>query len=113
VPNYEYECTVCKHRFELLQKFSDEPAKICVRCGAPVVKLLSSPAIKFKGTGWYVTDYGKGGGTAEAKKHDNSESSAEKSSAEKKPAASPDSSSKDSSSATKKSSSASAEPAKT
>jgi len=68
LPLYEYECTVCKHRFELLQKFSDEPAKVCVRCGAPVQRLLSSPAIHFKGTGWYVTDYGKSGSTAESKK---------------------------------------------
>ena len=58
MPLYEYQCSSCSHRFELLQKFSDEPAKVCVRCGGPVVRLLSSPAIQFKGTGWYVTDYG-------------------------------------------------------
>ena len=68
MPLYEYECTACKHRFELLQKFSDEPAKVCVRCGAPVIRLLSSPAIQFKGTGWYVTDYGKSGANAESNK---------------------------------------------
>lgn len=68
MPLYEYECTVCRHRFEQLQKFSDEPAKVCVRCGAPVQRLLSSPAIHFKGTGWYVTDYGKSGATVESKK---------------------------------------------
>lgn len=69
MPHYEYECTVCKHRFELLQKFSDEPAKVCIRCGAPVVRLLSSPAIQFKGTGWYVTDYaGKSGPSADNNK---------------------------------------------
>ena len=77
MPLYEYECTACKHRFELIQKFSDEPAKVCERCGAPVRRLLSSPAIQFKGSGWYVTDYGKGGGASGEKDHQ-PEKSAEK-----------------------------------
>jgi putative FmdB family regulatory protein len=76
LPLYEYECTACKHRFELLQKFSDEPAKVCVRCGEPVVRLLSSPAIQFKGTGWYVTDYaGKNSVSAEHNKENGQKSS--------------------------------------
>ena len=80
MPLYEYECTVCKHRFDLLQKFSDEPAKICVQCGAPVVRLLSSPAIQFKGTGWYVTDYGgKSAASTASNKESQTESSSEKS----------------------------------
>ncbi len=87
MPIYEYECSVCKHRFELLQKFSDEPAKICVQCGGPVVRLLSSPAIQFKGTGWYVTDYaGKGAASSEAKSEGKVDGAGEKS--EKSPAAS-------------------------
>src|SRR5574341_794578 len=57
VPIYEYECESCHNRFELMQKFSDKPLKKCVRCGGPVHKLLSAPALVFKGTGWYVTDY--------------------------------------------------------
>ena len=58
MPLYEYECSVCGHRFELIQRFADPPAERCVSCGkAPVHKLLSAPAIHFKGTGWYVTDY--------------------------------------------------------
>ena len=57
MPLYEYECSACKRRFELLKKFSDEPAQVCIHCGGPAVRLLSSPAIQFKGTGWYVTDY--------------------------------------------------------
>ena len=57
MPLYEYECETCGKRFELIQKFSDPPADTCPTCGAHVRKLLSSPAIQFKGTGWYVSDY--------------------------------------------------------
>ncbi|MEW5981254.1 MAG: FmdB family zinc ribbon protein [Acidobacteriota bacterium] len=58
MPLYEYECGACGHRFELIQRFSDAPAHTCTACGGgPVQKLLSAPAIQFKGTGWYVTDY--------------------------------------------------------
>jgi len=58
MPLYEYECESCGHRFELIQRFADPPAERCVSCGKdPVHKLLSAPAIHFKGTGWYVTDY--------------------------------------------------------
>jgi putative FmdB family regulatory protein len=61
---YEYECTACGHRFERIQKFSDAPIEECPNCGErKVQKLLSSPAIQFKGTGWYITDYAKKGGT--------------------------------------------------
>jgi putative FmdB family regulatory protein len=60
MPLYEYECSVCGHRFELIQRFADPPASACVACGkGPVHKLLSAPAVHFKGTGWYVTDYAK------------------------------------------------------
>jgi len=64
MPLYEYECED-GHRFEVIQKFSDPPVEKCRICGKPVRKLLSSPAIQFKGTGWYVTDYARkdsGGG---------------------------------------------------
>jgi putative FmdB family regulatory protein len=61
MPLYEYQCDTCAHRFEVIQKYSDAPIEICPKCGAHVSKLLSSPAIQFKGSGWYVTDYGKGG----------------------------------------------------
>jgi len=62
VPLYEYECDACGCRFELIQKFSDPPPEICKECGkGPVHRLLSSPAIQFKGTGWYVTDYAQKG----------------------------------------------------
>jgi putative FmdB family regulatory protein len=59
VPIYEYECETCHHRFELMQKFSDKPIKKCTQCGSPVHKVLSPPALIFKGTGWYVTDYAR------------------------------------------------------
>ena len=58
MPLYEYECQACGKRFELIQKFSDPPAEVCRLCaGGPVQRLLSSPAIQFKGSGWYITDY--------------------------------------------------------
>jgi putative FmdB family regulatory protein len=62
MPLYEYLCETCG-RFELIRKFSDEPLQSCPTCGKPVEKLLSSPAIQFKGTGWYVTDYAGKTGT--------------------------------------------------
>ena len=64
MPLYEYECEACAHRFERIQKFSDPPADTCPTCGkGPVRKLLSSPAIQFKGSGWYITDYARKGGS--------------------------------------------------
>jgi putative FmdB family regulatory protein len=78
VPLYEYQCAQCG-RFELIQKFSDEPLRACPTCGKEVQKLLSSPAIQFKGSGWYITDYarkGKSGGGAEGSKNGNTESGA-------------------------------------
>ena len=63
MPLYEYECESCAHRFEVIQKFSDAPIAVCPKCGGPVQKLLSSPAIQFKGSGFYLTDYGRGTGS--------------------------------------------------
>ncbi len=57
MPIYEYVCQGCQHRFEMKQKMSDPPVAECPRCGQPVTKVISAPAIMFKGTGWYVTDY--------------------------------------------------------
>src|SRR5580692_2425309 len=59
MPLYEYQCDACGHRFELIKKYSDPPLEICPKCGGAVHKLQSAPAFQFKGTGWYVTDYGK------------------------------------------------------
>ena len=59
MPLYEYECDACGNRFERIQKYSDPPVEECPKCGGVVRKLISSPAIQFKGSGWYVTDYAK------------------------------------------------------
>ena len=62
MPLYEYECDACGRRFEVIQKFSDGPVEVCRECGkGPVRRLLSSPAIQFKGSGWYITDYAQKG----------------------------------------------------
>jgi putative FmdB family regulatory protein len=59
LPLYEYECTQCGQRIEKIQKFSDPPLTKCEKCGGRLKQLLSSPAIQFKGSGWYVTDYAR------------------------------------------------------
>ena len=56
MPVYEYGCE-SGHRFEVTQKFSDFPVTMCQACAQPVSKLISAPAIMFKGSGWYITDY--------------------------------------------------------
>ena len=62
MPLYEYECDACGRRFEVIEKFSDPPPEACTACGkGPVHRLLSSPAIQFKGTGFYITDYAQKG----------------------------------------------------
>jgi putative FmdB family regulatory protein len=61
MPIYEYQCKRCQHRFERIQKFSDRHIKKCPECGGPLEQLLSPPAVQFKGSGWYVTDYAKQG----------------------------------------------------
>lgn len=67
MPLYEYECSRTGKRFEVIQKFSDAPLTRCDECDehpeceGEARRLLSAPAIQFKGSGWYVTDYGKGG----------------------------------------------------
>jgi putative FmdB family regulatory protein len=82
MPIYEYECLNQKHRFEVIQKFDDPPVTHCTVCGEPVQKLLSSPAIQFKGTGWYITDYARKGqsssGESESKGENKSSSDASK-----------------------------------
>jgi putative FmdB family regulatory protein len=81
VPLYEYECQECGHRFEMLQKVADSPLKACVKCKGKVERLLSSPAIQFKGSGWYITDYARKGqspSTQSSEKSSDSEKSSEK-----------------------------------
>jgi putative FmdB family regulatory protein len=80
MPLYEYKCHSCGKTFEVIQKFSDEPLKTHQECGGPVERLISAPAFHLKGTGWYVTDYGKGSNGKPAKSEDSkSETKAEKS----------------------------------
>jgi putative FmdB family regulatory protein len=65
MPLYEYECDACKQRFEVIQKFSDPAPETCARCGkGPVHRQPSTPAIQFKGSGWYITDYAGGRSSA-------------------------------------------------
>ena len=59
MPLYEYQCDACGHRFEKIQKYSDPLVDTCPICAGIVRKLMSSPAIQFKGSGFYITDYGK------------------------------------------------------
>jgi putative FmdB family regulatory protein len=68
MPVYEYECLKCGVHFEEIQKFSDAPVQMHDGCGGRVKRLLSAPAIQFKGSGWYVTDYARGNGGSGAKK---------------------------------------------
>ena len=85
MPIYEYLCQSCSHRFEVKQSIKDDPIASCIRCGSAVSKLISSPAIMFKGSGWYVTDYsdklkptdGNGGAEKTAEKTDKSEKTGE------------------------------------
>jgi putative FmdB family regulatory protein len=71
MPLYEYECEAENgRRFEIIQKFSDEPLTVCPTCGGTVRRLISSPAIQFKGSGWYITDYAKKSGSDAGKKSD-------------------------------------------
>jgi putative FmdB family regulatory protein len=68
VPLYEYQCDACGCRFEVIQKFSDPTVDTCKECGkGPVHRLFSSPAIQFKGTGWYITDYAQKGKSESSK----------------------------------------------
>jgi putative FmdB family regulatory protein len=60
MPLYEYECFLCGHRFERIRKVADASSVDCPACGGSVRRLLGVPALQFKGSGWYVTDYGKG-----------------------------------------------------
>ena len=73
MPLYEYECYLCGHRFERILRVADASDVTCPKCDGKVRRLLSAPALQFKGSGWYVTDYGKGNGkrsTALAKTED-------------------------------------------
>jgi len=91
MPLYEYQCDACGHRFEKIQKFSDPLEDTCPKCGGHVHKMMSSPAIQFKGSGFYITDYPKGD-KGSAPKSDGGKS--DKDAKADKPAASGDGASK-------------------
>ncbi|MEQ1947839.1 MAG: FmdB family zinc ribbon protein [Bryobacteraceae bacterium] len=81
MPLYEYQCSKCGKTFELMRKFSDPQVTIHEECGGAVEQLLSAPAFQLKGTGWYVTDYAKGGNKGAGEKSETkSESKTETSS---------------------------------
>lgn len=77
MPLYEYQCDDCGERFEVIEKFSDEPLSTHAKCGGAVHRLISAPAFQFKGSGWYITDYAKSksGGAAENGASANTDSS--------------------------------------
>src|SRR6266542_2479560 len=75
MPLYEFECEACKTRFDRIQKYTDPNPEVCPSCGkGPIRKMPSSPAIQFKGSGFYLTDYAKKS-TSEAGSKSGSESS--------------------------------------
>jgi|SRR5208337_2237277 len=86
MPLYEYQCKKCHHRFERIQKFSDPHVKRCPECGGTLEQVISAPAVHFKGSGWYVTDYAKksasgtalSGGDSESKIEPKTESATKK-----------------------------------
>ena len=98
MPLYEYKCEKCGDIFEVMQKFADEPLRVHEKCGGLVNRLLSAPALQFKGSGWYVNDYAKSnksdasGGSAKTEssdKSDKKDSGEKKSGGEKKESSSP------------------------
>jgi len=104
MPLYEYECKKCHHRFEKIQKFSDRMVKKCPDCDGPVEQMISAPAVQFKGSGWYVTDYAKksssqssaDGSGKDSKKEDKSKSESSSKEGSSKEASSKEVSSKES-----------------
>jgi putative FmdB family regulatory protein len=109
MPLYEYECKKCGHRFEKIQLYSDKMVKKCPECGGQVEQMISAPAVQFKGSGWYVTDYakktsspgssGSGESSSKDKKDDKSKSDGTSKESASKDNSSKDSSAKESSSA--------------
>jgi putative FmdB family regulatory protein len=93
MPLYEYECDACGRRFELIRKFSESDVDTCTQCGkGPVRRLMSSPAIQFKGTGWYITDYSsKGKAGTDASSTSNTETKKSDTGSTEAPAAKSDS----------------------
>lgn len=85
MPRYEYKCEGCGEIFELQQKFADEPLTTHDKCGGRVERIISAPALMFKGSGFYVNDYAKSGSNGGSKKSESDSKSESKS--DSKPAA--------------------------
>ena len=106
MPLYEYKCKKCGHQFEKIQKYPDRMVKKCPDCGGRVEQTITAPAVQFKGTGWYVTDYAKkstglssaDGGNKDSKKEDKSKWDSGSKESSSKESSSKESSSKESSS---------------
>jgi putative FmdB family regulatory protein len=88
MPLYDYRCHKCGETFEVKQKFADEPLQTHEGCGGEVERLISVPALQFKGTGWYVTDYARGGQSPSG--NGSASSAKSESKTEPKPAAKPE-----------------------
>jgi putative FmdB family regulatory protein len=86
LPLYEYRCQKCGAVYEKIQKFSDPPLKSCEKCGGKLERLISSPAIQFKGSGWYVTDYARKSSAGDSASPSSSSPSSSTSEAKKEPA---------------------------
>jgi putative FmdB family regulatory protein len=97
MPLYEYECKKCCHRFEKIQLYSAKMVKKCPECGGQVEQMISAPAVQFKGTGWYVTDYAKKSSSPGASGSNDSSSKEKKDDKGKSDSSSKDSSSKETS----------------
>jgi putative FmdB family regulatory protein len=105
MPLYEYKCKKCGHQFEKIQKYSDRMVRKCPDCGGVVEQMITAPAVQFKGTGWYVTDYPKksggqsssDGGSKDSKKEDKPKSDSSGKESSTKGSSSKESFSKDSS----------------
>ena len=82
MPLYEYQCHRCGKKFEVIEKFSDTPLTVHPDCGGEVERLISAPSLQFKGTGWYVTDYGRKGGNSAGSGDSNGKSTSESSKGE-------------------------------
>jgi putative FmdB family regulatory protein len=100
LPLYEYRCLKCDRHTDKIEKLNGPHLKKCPHCGGKVESVLTAPAIQFKGTGWYVTDYGRktaGGGSSKSDRGDDSAKpeKTEKSDKSAKPEPKPASSSRD------------------
>jgi putative FmdB family regulatory protein len=90
MPLYEYECTTCHKHTEKIQKFSDPEITVCPHCAGHLERVISAPAVSFKGGGWYADGYGNAkpkssGDGADAKSNGNAKNGDSKSSGDSKP----------------------------